>query len=140
MSTTVINISRSQTLWHKVAKAFAFAAVIASGFFICQAFAAETQSIGNMAAKAQESMSYIGKLMIGTAYIAGIGFSIAGIFKFKQHRDNPTQIPIGTPIALLVVGVVLVFLPSIVSSTGETLGVSEAGGWNGSGNMPGSNK
>ncbi|MFZ1021349.1 MAG: hypothetical protein WCE82_10870 [Halobacteriota archaeon] len=32
----------------------------------------------------------------------GVGFIIAAIYKFWQSKLNPTQIPIGTPIALLV--------------------------------------
>src|SRR3954470_1809963 len=27
-----------------------------------------------------------------TAYVGGLAFGIASIFKFKQHKDNPTQI------------------------------------------------
>ncbi len=41
--------------------------------------------------------------------------------KFKQHKDNPTQIPIGTPIALIFIGAALLFLPSILSVTGNTM-------------------
>jgi intracellular multiplication protein IcmD len=41
--------------------------------------------------------------------------------KFKQHKDNPTQIPIGTPIALVFVAGALLFLPTVLSVTGATL-------------------
>lgn len=41
--------------------------------------------------------------------------------KFKQHKDNPTQITIGTPIALTFVAASLLFLPSILSVTGGTM-------------------
>ena len=33
------------------------------------------------------------------------------IFKFKQHKDNPTQVPVGTPVAMLAISAALVFLP-----------------------------
>ncbi|HST19776.1 MAG TPA: hypothetical protein VLR90_01555 [Blastocatellia bacterium] len=36
-------------------------------------------------------------------------------------RDSPTQIPIGTPIALLFISAALLFIPSVFSSTGATL-------------------
>ena len=30
--------------------------------------------------------------------VAGLIFFVASVFTFKQHRDNPTQVPIGKPI------------------------------------------
>jgi len=39
----------------------------------------------------------------------------------KVHKDNPTQIPVGMPIALLFVAAALVFMPSVFKSTGGTL-------------------
>ncbi|QLH41352.1 MAG: hypothetical protein HWD59_00515 [Coxiellaceae bacterium] len=68
-----------------------------------------------------DSFSGIGKLMIAISYVAGIAFVLASIFKFKQHKDNPTQIPLGTPLAMLVIGIVLVFLPMIFGPAGVTL-------------------
>jgi intracellular multiplication protein IcmD len=59
--------------------------------------------------------------MIAVSYLLGIGFAGAAIFKFKQHKDNPTQIPIGTPIALLVIGILLIFLPGIIGPIGTTI-------------------
>jgi len=94
-------------------------------------------SIGNLALGVTTSFAGIGKLMIGTAYVAGIGFAIASIFKFKQHRDNPTQVPVGTPIVLLLVGVCLMFAPAIMKSGGATLfggkAKEQAGGFTGEG-------
>jgi len=93
------------------------------------------QGLGDIAKHITTSFKDLGKLIIGTAYLAGLGFGVAGVFKFKQHRDNPTQIPLGTPLALLGVGVVLVFLPSVFAPTGQTIfGKSEvAGGFKGEG-------
>lgn len=93
------------------------------------------KGIGGIASNITGSFESVGKLMIGVAYLAGIGFAIAGIFKFKQHKDNPTQIPVGTPIALLIISVALVFLPSFFAPAGDTLfgGDSKAGGFTGGG-------
>ena len=68
--------------------------------------------------------------MTGTAYLAGLGFGISAVFKFKQHKDNPTQIPIGTPFALLAVSVVSIFLPSIYVPAGATV-FGDSGGTGG---------
>lgn len=100
-------------------------------------------TIGEVATKVTESFEGVATLMIAVAYIAGIGFVLAAIFKFKQHKDNPTQIPLGTPLAMLVIGVVLIFLPNIFAPAGESIfgaGASKkAGGLTGGGltNIPG---
>ena len=114
--------------------------IAVSLFFIGGVFAAD--NIGNLADHVTDSFTSLGKLMAATAYLSGFGFAIAGVFKFKQHKDNPTQIPMGTPIALLVVGIVLIFLPGIIRPAGVTIfnaDVNTVGGFKGGGaiNMPG---
>ena len=101
-------------------------------------------NLGDIAANVTGSFLAFGKLLIATSYIAGIGFAIAGIFKFKQHKDNPTQIPLGTPIALIVISICLVFLPGFFKPAGSTLFGSNgatAGGFTGAGvsTLPGAN-
>ena len=54
------------------------------------------------------------KLITAGSYLAGLGFSIGAIMKFKQHKDNPTQVPIGTPVALMFIGAALLFLPTLL--------------------------
>lgn len=77
----------------------------------------------------------IGQLMAATAYLAGFGLTIGAIFKFKQHKDNPTQVPMGTPITMLLVGVALIFLPNIIQPAGTSIFGSGAttGGFSGNG-------
>ena len=99
------------------------------------AFDPETLTLGQIGINLTGSFKNLGKLIIATAYITGIGFGIASIFKFKQVKDNPTQIPISTPFALLAVSAMLVFLPGIFKPTGRTIfGVNsdaQAGGFTG---------
>ena len=80
----------------------------------------ETVTLGTLASNIRGTFTHIAELMIGIAYISGIGFFIAAIFKFKQHKDNPTQIPMGTPVALLMIAISLVFLPYIITASGAT--------------------
>ena len=102
---------------------------------VTSAFAASSASdIGSVATHITKSFTSIGELMFAVSYIAGFGFVIAGIFKFKQHKDNPTQIPMGTPIAMVLIGVALVFLPSLLPSAGKTIfNNPQKGGFTGSG-------
>lgn len=120
-------------------KIFRNIALCALPLVCASAFATDT--LANLATNVTAQFTAIGQLMIGVAYIAGIGFGISAVFKFKQHKDNPTQIPIGTPFALLAVSVILVFLPALYAPAGESIfgSTSAAGGFTGSGasSMPG---
>ena len=77
-------------------------------------------SIGDIASSITGSFTNLTKLITAGSYLAGLGFSIGAIMKFKQHKDNPTQVPIGTPIALVFIAAALLFLPTILSVSGET--------------------
>ncbi|MCL9683318.1 type IV secretion protein IcmD [Legionella maioricensis] len=83
--------------------------------------AAASKSLGNMASSMTGSFNSLAKLITAGSYLAGLGFSIGAIMKFKQHKDNPTQVPIGTPIALVFIAAALLFLPSILGVAGMTM-------------------
>jgi len=78
-------------------------------------------TVGDMASSIISSFTSLTKLITAGSYLAGLGFSIGAIMKFKQHKDNPTQVPIGTPIALVFIAAALLFLPSILSVAGQTM-------------------
>ena len=82
---------------------------------------ASGMSLGAVATQITGSFSTVTKVITGGSYLAGIAFAISAIMKFKQHKDNPTQIPIGTPIALLFIAAALLFLPSVLGVAGQTL-------------------
>ncbi len=65
---------------------------------------------------------------VAIAYLAGAGFVVAAIFKFKAHKDNPTQVTVGTPIMMLFIGIGLLLFPSIVSVVTHSIGFSSGGG------------
>lgn len=83
--------------------------------------AGEAENLGTIATRVTESFGGIAKLISGGAFLAGVGFAMASIFKFKSHKDNPQQIPIGTPIALMVVAGSLMYLPAVYGSLGVTI-------------------
>ncbi|MDI1352282.1 MAG: type IV secretion protein IcmD [bacterium] len=89
--------------------------------------ASAAQTIGGMATKITSTFGSLAKLITAGSYLAGLGFSVGAIMKFKQHKDNPTQIPIGTPIALVFIAAALLFLPSILGVTGATMFGSSGG-------------
>jgi len=93
------------------------------GTFLSDAIGSNSnlKTIGWVANNIQNSFSALARLITGSAFIAGFGFFCAAILKFKAHKDNPTQVPVGTPIALLFVAIALIFLPSLFSVGGRTL-------------------
>ena len=122
----------------KIVKLALVGIMIMSFFHVGDVFAqgGGDKDIGDIAETITSSFKQIGQLILAIAFIAGLGFTMASIFKFKQHKDNPTQIPLGTPIALLAIGIALIFLPGIIRPAGKTLfGETEAtaGGFTGGG-------
>ncbi|MBF13702.1 MAG: hypothetical protein CMF46_05010 [Legionellales bacterium] len=94
--------------------------------------AATTSNFGGMAATVTSQMASFGSLLVSAAFVAGIGFTVVALFKFKQHKDNPTQVTIGTPAMLLFIGIFLIYLPNLISSGGATVGMSTMGDADGS--------
>lgn len=84
-------------------------------------YAASNMTIGSMASNITKTFSSVAKLITAGSYLAGLAFAVGAIMKFKQHKDNPTNIPVGTPIALLFIATALLFLPSILSIAGGTM-------------------
>lgn len=101
--------------------------VLVAGALVCLCVAAEVFAVGSssgiagVATKVRGNLGAVAKLITALSYVAGMAFAIGAVAKFKAHKDNPTQIPIGTPIALLFIGAALIFIPSVFSTTGGTL-------------------
>src|SRR3989338_3338628 len=67
------------------------------------------------------AFTQIAKMITAGAYLAGAAFALGAIMKFKQHKDNPQQIPIGQPIALIFIAAALMFLPTLYNVAGKSL-------------------
>ena len=79
------------------------------------------EDFGNVASNITSTFSNVSKLVTGGAYVAGLGFAVGAIMKFKMHKDNPQSTPIGTPVALVFIAAALVFLPTALETTGATM-------------------
>lgn len=102
---------RKTTLW----------VLAAMSFMTGTAALAAVSGIGSVAANITTNLDPIARLITAAAYVAGMAFAVGAVVKFKAHKDNPTQIPIGTPIALLFVGAALLFIPTVFKASGSTL-------------------
>ena len=82
---------------------------------------AQDENLGDVADNLKDTFSSLAEMITAASYIAGLGFAIGAILKFKAHKDNPQQIPVGTPIALMFVAAALIFMPSMFQVAGSTL-------------------
>jgi intracellular multiplication protein IcmD len=85
------------------------------------ALAVVNSGLGGIATQVTSNLASVAKLITAASYVAGMGFAVGSIVKFKAHKDNPTQVTIGMPIALLFIGAALIFVPSVFGSAGQTL-------------------
>ncbi len=125
----VNHISISKNAWKIMGFATVLSVICITFLFSTSVFAAGSagggtspaNSIGAVADTVIKSFASLAKLITAVAYVAGMGFAIGAIMKFKAHKDNPTQVPIGTPIALIFIAAALIFLPTIFTVAGATL-------------------
>src|SRR5689334_15359289 len=89
--------------------------------FAPNTYADAGKGLAGVATNILTGLENIGAAIFAAAYVAGAGFALGAMMKFKQHKDNPTQIPIGTPLALLFIAVALLFLPSLLKVSSESL-------------------
>ena len=94
---------------------------VAAIFFVLGTEAWAVSGIGGVAANVTTNLTNIAKLITAGSYVAGMAFAVGAIAKFKQHKENPQQMPLSTPIVLLFIGIALIFIPAIFKTGGGTL-------------------
>lgn len=121
------NIIKNTRLYQKAFEMSVAASLITFGE---SANAATSMTLGNVATTITTSFANLSKLMTAASYVGGIGFAVGAIMKFKQHRDNPQQVTIGTCVGMTAVAAALLFLPTILGITGQTVfgGAQQTGG------------
>lgn len=73
------------------------------------------------------SSSNLPNLISTVAYVGGLGLGVAGIFKLKQHVDNPGQTPMKDGLIRLGAGGGLLALPAVVDAMQGTIDQTGAG-------------
>lgn len=79
------------------------------------------QDITAIATSVKTQATSIATLMNVAAYVAGVGFALAGVLQFKAHKDNPQGTPLSKPIVMIVVAAALLFLPTVMNIAGQSL-------------------
>lgn len=104
---------------HKLAAALTAGAIVADGG--SEAFATGN----NMSAvtdKLVASATGLPQMITMIAYICGIALAVAGIFKLKQHVDNPGQTPMKDGLMRLTAGGALLALPFLTDAMQGSVG------------------
>jgi hypothetical protein len=95
-------------LSHKLAAAATAGALAAQSG---DAFAATAADLTKASQNVVTAVSGTVALISTLAYIAGAGLALAGIFKLKQHVDNPAQAPMKDALIRLACGGMFLALP-----------------------------
>ncbi len=101
---------------------YKLSAVVTAGVLVGQsssAFAAA--NLGGMTTNMHASSSSLPNFITAVAYICGVGLAVAGVFKLKQHVDNPGQTPMKDGVMRLGAGGALLALPFIMDAMKASL-------------------
>ena len=102
-----------------------FAALIISGIAFAET-SSTASGLGAVASNVQANIEGFATLITSAAYIAGLGFFMMGVLKFKAYKENPQQTPLSQPIMMVVIGAALFYMPSLITTAGTTLFGSSA--------------
>ena len=111
-------------------KRFSIYLILGLACLICAEHALAV-TVSKIASNISSKVTSLAKMLQAIALIAGIGFVLAAFFKFHQHKQNPTQVPISQGLTLLIIGAGLTLFPILIptagsvitGSTGSTAGV-----------------
>lgn len=96
-------------------------AVFLGLIFLSTWVAAQGATIGTLAKNVIGSLDPLTKLLTAGAYVGGVTFFIVAVFQFKQHKENPQQVPLSKPMMILAMSSALIFLPSFIGSVSTTI-------------------
>jgi len=65
------------------------------------------------------------KLVLVACYMVGVGLIIFSIAQYKQHRQSPKLVPLGTPIILFILGVGALLIPYFSIISGDSASATE---------------
>ncbi len=101
-----------------------FVAIITTGVILTDSYSALAggENLESITTNVKKSAAGIPDLIATVAYIAGIGLGVAGIFKLKEHVDNPGQTDLKSGLIRLASGGGLLTLPYITDAMMHSVG------------------
>lgn len=110
-------------VWRLVRAALMRAAVFAAVFVPVQAAhaAPAPATLGTLMDNFTTSSNQFTTLISLFAYITGVLFAVIGVFKFKEHVDNPAQNPLSAGVKRILAGGMLLSLPWMANAVQNNL-------------------
>ena len=81
----------------------------------------ETRKALRIDASDEPSFDKLTRLITAASYLAGVGFAVGAILKFKAHKDNPRQTVLGKPTALVFIGASIPFIDKAAAIAGASV-------------------
>jgi hypothetical protein len=103
-------------------KAHKLAAVLTATALTTKAGAAFATDFSTVSDNIVNSSRSLPNLVSTVAYVGGIGLGVAGVFKLKQHVDNPGQVMMKDGLVRLGAGGGLLALPFLTDAMTGTIG------------------
>jgi len=101
--------------------------LLVSGLLCTSMAAWSLQNIGTISSIIYSNFNNVTKLLTSAGYVGGVMLMVIAIFQFKQHKENPTQVPLSKPMMLLAMGTALIFIPTITEIASATFFGSSGG-------------
>ena len=80
---------------------------------------ADDLTIAGIASNMQGTVSSVANIITNVALVVGLSLVCASFFKLKQHKDQPTQVPISNGVTLLVIGAALTVFPLLLPTANQ---------------------
>lgn len=88
-------------------------------FLILMAFLSNTAwaeaNLGTVASNLTDATDVFTGIFSAVFYVIGVAMFVAGIMRYRDYRQNPTQTPIGRVIFSLAAGLIIGFFPLMVN-------------------------
>jgi Na+-transporting NADH:ubiquinone oxidoreductase subunit NqrE len=84
---------------------------------------AQTFDLGDVSDNVSDQMADVASFITVLAFVIGVGLTIIGLMKFKEHSRN-TNDPsnrIGVAVTFIVAGAMMIALPTLLKSGVETI-------------------
>jgi intracellular multiplication protein IcmD len=123
-----------KNIMKSLSKVLLFTAGLGGLLFAGSVFAAGASviTVSSIASNIDKTTGSLATVLSDISLIAGIGFIMASFFKFHQHKNNPTQVPMSHGISLLLIGAGLTLFPSLLPTASHAVfgdaSVAQVGG------------
>ncbi|CAN5259566.1 hypothetical protein BH10PSE19_BH10PSE19_06280 [soil metagenome] len=77
------------------------------------AMVSQTSTMGDFASNVLDPICVMTSAFYKICYVIGAALLVASIVQYKAHRNNPLQVRISQPIALVIFGIAFILLPII---------------------------